>query len=58
MARMSEVLPAPLAPTMADDGALLDGERDAVERLGVAVEDVEVFDGEHHPAGSSSSASA
>ena len=31
-----------------DDGALLDLERNAVERLGVAVEDVEVFDLEHH----------
>ena len=33
-----------------DDGALLDVERDTVERLGVAVEHVEVFDGEHHTA--------
>ena len=35
----------------ADDGrdrALLDCERDAVERLGVAVEDVEVFDRQHY----------
>ena len=30
-----------------DDGALLDVERNAVERLGVAVEHVEVFDPEH-----------
>src|ERR1019366_3972145 len=31
-----------------DDGALLDLERDAVERLGVAVEHVEIFNLQHH----------
>jgi hypothetical protein len=30
-----------------DDGALFDIERDAVERLGIAVEDIEVLDAEH-----------
>src|SRR4029077_12950594 len=31
-----------------DDGALLDVERHAVERLDVAVEHIEVFDAQHH----------
>ena len=35
-----------------DDRALLDLERDAVERLGVAVKDVEVLDLEDHSASS------
>jgi hypothetical protein len=34
-------------PHNGDDRAFVDGERDAVERLGVAVEHVEVFDREH-----------
>jgi hypothetical protein len=33
-----------------DDGALLDLERYAVERLDVAVEHIEVFDAQHHTA--------
>ena len=33
-----------------DDGALLDVERHAVERLGVAVEHIEIFDAQHHTA--------
>ena len=48
MVRISEVLPAPLAPTMATIAPSLDLQRDAVERLGVAVEHVEVFDLQHH----------
>ena len=33
-----------------DDRALLDVERNAVERLDVAVEHIEVFDAQHHTA--------
>jgi hypothetical protein len=33
-----------------DDGALLDVERNAVERLDVAVENIEVLDAQHHKA--------
>ena len=44
MVRISEVLPAPLAPTMATIAPSSDLERDAVERLRVAVEHVEVLD--------------
>ncbi len=52
MVRMSEVLPAPLAPTMATIAPSRDLERDAVERLGVAVKDVEVLDAQHQPTAS------
>ena len=50
MVRISVVLPAPLAPTMATIAPSVDVERDAVERLGVAVEHIEVLDCEHHTA--------
>ena len=49
MVRISEVLPAPLAPTIATIDPSRDLERDAVERLGVAMEDVEGLDREHQP---------
>ena len=44
MVRISEVLPAPLAPTMATIAPCGDLERHAGERLRVAVEEVEVLD--------------
>ena len=47
MVRMSEVLPAPLAPTMATMAPCSISKRDAVERLRVAVKHVEVLDLEH-----------
>ena len=37
-------LPAPFAPIRRDDFALLDAERDALQRVDRAVVDVEVFD--------------
>ena len=50
MVRISVVLPAPLAPTMATIAPSGDLERHAVERADVAVEHFEVLDGEHHTA--------
>jgi hypothetical protein len=50
MVRMSVVLPAPLAPTIATMAPFRHFQRHAVERADVAVGDFEVFDGEHYTA--------
>ena len=49
--RMSEDLPAPLAPTMATISPCADLERDVGERLRVAVVEIEVLDREHQTFG-------
>ena len=53
MARISEDLPAPLAPTMATISPLRHFERDVGERLRVAVVEIEVLDREHQTSVSS-----
>ena len=52
MVRIRLDLPAPLAPMMATSSPASDRQRHVVERLRVAVEDVELFDLEHHNASS------
>jgi len=53
MVRISEVLPAPVGADDGDDLAGGDLERDAGERLGVAVMEIEIGDLEHHDAAAS-----
>ena len=43
-------LPGAVRAHDGDDGALLDAQRHAIERLGIAIEDVEVLDCEHQMA--------
>ena len=52
-ARISVVLPAPLAPTMATIAPSSMSSDTRVERLDVAVEHIEVFDAQHHRSSSS-----
>ncbi len=37
-----------IGPDDGDDGALLNFERDIVERLGVAIKNIDAFDAQHH----------
>ncbi len=52
MVRISDVLPAPLAPTMATIVALPDLQRYAVERLRIAVENIEIDHAQHQASAS------
>ena len=52
MVRIRLDLPAPLAPTMATSSPSRADNRDAVERLRVAVEEIEIVDREDHTASS------
>ena len=52
MVRISDVLPAPLAPTMATIAPCATSSDTLVERLRVAIKHIEGFDGQHQPTAS------